>query len=300
MDTPLPDVEMVPAEDGTPLALRRWQAPAGASRGTILIVHGLGEHSGRYGQVAPRLRADGWDLVAYDHRGHGRSGGPRGGLRRPDDLLRDLARVIDVVRAPATSASARSGGLGRHHPFLLLGHSMGGLVAAQFVARATRPVDGLILSSPALDAGLSLSKRIQLAFGHSFLPDVALSNRLDADRISHDAAVVRAYRTDPLVHDRVTARLARALVDGGKEVLERASSWRVRTLLLWAGADALVSPAGSAAFAREAPSALVRFRCFDGLYHEILNEVDAAPVFAELRHWLDDRFPIVKDAPATA
>ena len=295
MDTTLPDVELVPAGDGTPLALIRWAPPAGASRGTILIVHGLGEHAGRYGQVALRLIADGWEVAAYDHRGHGRSGGARGGLRRPADLLRDLATVIDLVRA-TTAPSA----LGQHQPFLLLGHSMGGLVAAQFVARAMRPVDGLILSSPALDAGLSLVKRIQLAIGHTFLPDVALSNQLDADRISHDASVVRAYRADPLVHDRVTARLARALVDGGKEVLERAPTWHVSTLLLWAGADALVSPAGSAAFAAAAPGALVRARCFDGLYHEIFNEVDVEPVFTELTGWLGERFPAVPDRAPTA
>lgn len=295
MDTTLPDVDLVPAGDGTPLALRRWTSPLRASRGTILIVHGLGEHSGRYGPVTARLRADGWEVAAFDHRGHGRSGGPRGALSRPDDLLRDLATIIDLVRATAAPSPP-----GRHQPFLLLGHSMGGLVAAQFVARALRPVDGLILSSPALDAGLSLAKRIQLAVGHTFLPDVALSNQLNADRISHDANVVRAYREDPLVHDRVTARLARALVDGGKEVLERARTWHLSTLLLWAGADALVSPAGSAAFAREAPGALVRARCFDGLYHEILNEVNAQPVFDELTRWLADRFPAEPGHASTA
>lgn len=168
---------------------------------------------------------------------------------------------------------------------------MGGLVAAQFVARATRPVDGLVLSSPALDAGLSLFKRIQLAIGHTVLPDLAQSNQLDASLISHDPAVVLAYRHDPLVHDRVTARLARAIVDGGVEVLGCASSWRVPTLLMWAGADRLVAPAGSATFAAAAPGGQVHARCFQALYHEIFNALDAQPVFAELLRWLDERFP---------
>lgn len=286
MDTTLPTPGMVPAEDGTRLALFRWPATSAPARGTVLVVHGLGEHAGRHANVVAALVGGGWEVVAYDQRGHGRSEGPRGALRRPDDLLRDLARVMDLVRAP-TSA----GDLGRHLPFLLFGHSMGGLVAAQFVARALRPVDGLILSSPALDAGLSLAKRVQLAIGHTFLPDVSQPNRLDVERISHDPAVVRAYRDDPLVHDRVTARLARAIVDGGPEVLERAPGWRVPTLLLWAGADALVAPAGSAAFAHEAPGAMVHARCFDDLYHEIFNERDRAPVVAELGAWLEDRFP---------
>ena len=284
MDTTLPPVEKVPAPDGTPLALRRWPAHGTSPRGTILLVHGLGEHSGRYGRVADALTHDGWQVIGYDQRGHGLAEGPRGGLRRADDLLRDLATIVDRSRSrdPAVTEG--------HTPFLLLGHSMGGVVAAQFVARAIRPVDGLILSSPALDAGLSVLQRVQLAVGTVLLPDVSQSNQLDPTRISHDPAVVRAYIDDPLVHDRITARLARALVDGGAEVIERASTWRLRTLLLWAGADELVSPHGSATFAAAAPKEIVHARCFDGLYHEIFNEMDPTPVFAELRGWLDATF----------
>ena len=285
MDTTLPPVQNLLAPDGTPLALRRWSPFGDASRGTVLLVHGLGEHSGRYGHVARALSAAGWQVAAYDQRGHGMSGGARGSLSRPDDLLCDLAAILDVVRADNPS---RAGG--RHLPLLLLGHSMGGLVAAQLVARAMRPVDGLILSSPALDAGLSLFKRVQLAIGHTFLPDLAQSNQLDATQISHDPAVVRAYQNDPLVHNRVTARLARAIVDGGAEVLERASGWRVPTLLMWAGTDRLVAPSGSAAFATAAPSTQVRAHCFGDLYHEIFNELDARPVFTALERWLDERF----------
>jgi alpha-beta hydrolase superfamily lysophospholipase len=116
-----------------------------------------------------------------------------------------------------------------------------------------------------------------------------MGNQLDATRISHDPNVVQRYIADPLVHDRVTARLAKALVDGGAAVLAHAPQWRVPTLLLWAGSDRLVSPAGSAAFAAAAPTSVVTSRCFDGLYHEIMNELDAAPVFAAIDAWLDPR-----------
>ncbi|MCL4212600.1 MAG: alpha/beta hydrolase [Gemmatimonadales bacterium] len=281
MNNTLPTAETVPAPDGTPLAVRRWSAAA--PRGHVVIVHGLGEHAGRYAHVAARVVAAGWRVSAFDLRGHGRSGGPRGGVRRADDHLRDLATVLDHLHP------APPGGAGRAGPLVLLGHSMGGQVAALFVARAVRPVDGLVLSSPALDAGLSWFQRFQVAVGHALAPDLAQSNRLDVDRISHDPQVVRAYRDDPLVHDRVTARTARAILDGGAEVLASAPAWRVPTLLLWAGADALVSPAGSAKFAATAPASVVRARCFDALYHEILNERDAEPVFAELLAWLEAR-----------
>ncbi len=263
--------------DGLALVRRHWQA-AGPVRGAVLIVHGLGEHIGRHAHVAAHLAARGWDVHGFDLRGHGASPGPRGVIRAADDLLDDLGRVLAVVRGEAP------------RPLVLLGHSLGGLLAAQHVAEGRGGVDALVLSSPALDAGLSVPQRLQLAIGHALVPDLAMGNQLDPTRLSHDEGVVRAYRADPLVHDRITARLARALVDGGRRVLARAPQWTVPTLLLWAGADRIVSPAGSAAFAAAAPPAVVTAHRFDGLYHEILNERDAAPVFAALDAWLD-RWP---------
>jgi alpha-beta hydrolase superfamily lysophospholipase len=307
----LPTLETLTALDGTPLALRRWPTPAGAPRGRVVLVHGLGEHTGRYGHVADWFRGQGWEFLGADLRGHGLSGGPRGAVRRPDDHLRDLVTVLDEVTRPrpgfpptegaghidATPTGAAPGGatpggaVTAHRPTLLLGHSLGGLLAALFVARAVRPVDGLILSSPAFDAGLGIGKRILLAVGHTFVPDFAQPNRLDVERISRDPEVVRAYRADPLVHARVTPRLARMAVDGGGEVLARAAGWQVPTLLLWAGADALVAPRGSGAFARESPRPVVWARRFDRLFHEILNEPERAEVLAEIGAWLDVRFP---------
>ena len=129
--------------DGIELHVREW--PLRAARGTVIIVHGLGEHIGRHAQLAERLNAWGWRVVGYDHRGHGASAGARGRLARTDDLLVDLAQVIDAARAERTA-----------EPLLLLGHSMGGAVGARFVAEGLvggaqwyRPVDGLVLSSPA-------------------------------------------------------------------------------------------------------------------------------------------------------
>lgn len=275
----MPDLTPPPATvrtwDGLDLVLRHWPAPH-RPRGRIHLVHGLGEHLGRYAHVAAHLNARGWDVTGHDQRGHGASPGPRGALRAGDDLVEDLARALDAVR-PARG------------PFVLLGHSMGGLVAAQYVAASRGAVDALVLSSPALDAALGPLQRLQLAVGLAFLPDVAMGNQLDASRISHDPEVVRRYLADPLVHDRITARLAKALLDGGAFVRARAAGWTVPTLLLWAGRDHLVSPAGSAAFAAAAPRAVVTSRCFDDLYHEILNEQDAVPVFAALDAWLDPR-----------
>ncbi|AKJ26943.1 alpha/beta hydrolase [Caldimonas brevitalea] len=271
------------AADGTRLVLRTWPAPAGRQRGTVVIVHGLGEHSGRYEHVAQRLRSWGFAVVAYDHRGHGRSPGPRGALQTADDLLHDLAAVIDAARA-------------RHAgPLVLLGHSMGGLIAARFVAGAVRPVDLLVLSSPALNVGLSAFNRGLLRVSLALTPNLAVSNGLDARYVSRDPAVVSRYLADPLNHGKVTARLVRFIVDGGQYVRERARQWQVPTLLMWAGQDRLVLPAGSADFAELAPRDLVQCQCFPQMYHELFNEPDQDEVFNVLHQWLDQRLPAAAD-----
>lgn len=275
-DPALPDA--IPTPDGLVLAVRRWDPPGRAARGTVLLVHGLGEHVGRYEHVARDLAGRGWRVIGFDLRGHGRSTGKRGSIPRPDSLLDDLALVIDRVARPLTPAGTR---------LVLLGHSLGGLIAALFAARGTRPIEALVLSSPALAADLTIAQRLQLFLGGLLAPDLAVSNQLKVDRISHDPAVVRAYREDPLVHDRITARLALATLAGGREVLAAAPRWRPPTLLMWAGDDHLVAPSGSERFAAAAPPTVVRSRRFDAMYHEILNEPDAAQVFAALADWLD-------------
>lgn len=271
---------------GQTLAVCDWPIAAGeTARGTVLLVHGLGEHIGRYQHVAERLNAWGFTVRGYDQHGHGRSAGVRGGLLADDQLPADLAAVIDHTRAY----------MGRGQPLILLGHSMGGLVAARLVALGWRQVDGLVLSSPALDAGMTPLQRTLVRMLYHAAPGLRLGNGLDARYLSHDAAVVAAYRADALVHDRISARLARFFDTAGAAVITAAPHWSVPTLLLYAGDDRLVNPAGSAAFARAAPSAVVAAQVFPAHWHELFNEVDSAVAFDALRDWLVARYP-----PATS
>lgn len=258
------------------------------SRGTVVIAHGLGEHAGRYAHVVASLHEAGWSVVTFDQRGHGQADGQRGAIPSAAALYEDLAFVLDT--AVRETAPTR---------LILLGHSMGGALAARFVAEAlakrpaswSRPVDGLILTSPALAISVRRKDRVAVSILGGLAPNLARRNGLDATKISHDPGIVTAYQTDSLVHDRITPRLVNVLLGAGAYVRAHARQWIVPTLLLYAGDDHLVDARGSAAFAAAAPTSVVESHAFPTLYHEILNEAQPAraEVFAQLHAWLRAR-----------
>jgi alpha-beta hydrolase superfamily lysophospholipase len=269
------------ALDGENIAIQDWPIEKDRHlRGVVLLVHGLGEHAGRYEHVARRLNEWGFAVRGYDQYGHGESGGVRGGLPSDKRLLDDLADVMDSTRAR----------MERSTPLILLGHSLGGLVAARHVSLGSRPVQGLVLSSPALDPGLNAVQKVLLALLPRIAPNLRVSNGVDPRNISHDPAEVQAYRNDPLIHRRISGRMARFIVDAGVVTRVLASNWSTPTLLLYAGQDKLVNPQGSREFAAAAPAQVVTTHRFDDMYHELFNEVDRDIVFTELKAWLDAHF----------
>ncbi len=210
-------------KDGNPIFVRDWPLPPDATpRGLILMVHGLGEHIGRFDHVADHFNSWGFAVRGYDQYGHGRTGGVRGGLPSNFRLLDDLADIIDDTRKH----------MDPNTPLILLGHSMGGLVVGRFVALSTRPVDGLIMSSPALDPGLSLVQKALLAVIPALAPNLRISNGVDAQYLSHDLKVVSDYLADPLGHDRISGRLARFIAKTGPQTVAIAHQWKVPTLLI--------------------------------------------------------------------
>jgi len=158
------------------------------------------------------------------------------------------------------------------------------------VALGLVPVEGLVLSSPAFDIGLNLWRRLLLEVLPALAPNLRVRHGFDPRGLSHDPQVVRAYRQDRLVHDRISGRLARFMVEAGSACIEAAPVWQVPTLLLYAGADQVVNPRGSQAFASAAPPRVVETHVFDGYFHEIFNEVGREPVFDRLQQWLDRWF----------
>lgn len=263
------------------LAIYDWPAPEMPAVGTVLLVHGLGEHAGRYGEVAAHLRSWGFIVRAYDQQGHGRSAGARGDMLHPGSLLTDLGHVIDATRQRQRCADL---------PLVLLGHSMGGLVVARALAEQLRYVDAAVLSSPALGASPNALQKFLLATLPRLAPHLCVDNGLNADFVARDAQVVQAYLADPLVHRRISAGLAAWILEEGRRTVAQASTWAVPTLLLYAGNDRLVQAKASAEFARSAPGTVVQAQCFEAMYHEILNDPARDQVLGVLRAWLLARF----------
>jgi alpha-beta hydrolase superfamily lysophospholipase len=277
---PADTYSMLTMADGQPLFLRDWPLPQ--ARGAVLIVHGLGEHSGRYQRLAQWFNQRGYAVRGYDQRGHGQTPGRRGALRHGDDLLEDLASVYNDYSSALP------------HAPLLLGHSMGGLVAARAVldGRVTPPA--MLLSSPALRSWES-PRMIRLARVLSRVaPNLPLRNGLAFDKLSHDAQVVADYRSDPLRHGWITPRLADFIFRAGTSCIADGATLAVPTLLLVADSDELVDPSGSRAFARKAaPSGQLTTRFFSTLYHELFNEAEPgrSQVLMQLADWLGRRLP---------
>ena len=285
-------------EDGISLSVTDWPPAAGAPlAGSILLMHGLGEHAGRYAHVIRFFNRCGLLVRSYDHRGHGRSSGPRGDV--PDDsaLLRDARLVLDdLCRQQQLSYPE----LANSTP-LLFGHSMGGLFAARFAVAGMAPLRGLILSSPGLALRLNPVQLGLLKLMSILAPGVAVPNGLDVNHLSHDPAVAKAYGDDPLVHNKISARLLNSMLHAGQFALSQAHALAIPTLLVIGGDDRIIDPAGSRRFFAALPPAIATMHDYEGMYHEIFNEIGAERVFADVRRWLEAQHmlqPLVSSGPA--
>ena len=264
------------ATDGLELFYRVWRAKQ--PEAVVLIAHGYAEHSGRYERFATYLNEHNVSVYALDHRGHGRSEGERANVSVFRCFVNDLARFSDIVREREPV-----------HPRILLGHSMGGVVAAQFVLEHPLKVDALILSAPYLKNAVAVPK-VLLALSEPvarFFPSLP-TIKIDTSKLSHDKAVVAAYEADPLVYNGATkARMGAELMNAGKYVLERAESVDLPLLVLHGDADEIADPAGAQELFEHSSSSDKTLKLYQGFYHEVLNEPDKEKVYADIRKWLE-------------
>ncbi len=261
----------VTAADGLVLLTRHW--PADQARATVLLVHGLAEHSGRYEHVGGYLAARGFDTHAFDLRGHGRSGGRRLDAERFEDFLDDLELVLAATRVTG-------------RPLVLYGHSLGGLLAAAY-AESDRPQpDLLVLSAPALDANLSGFLELVLQVLGRVTPRVRVGSPVAGEQLSRDPEVGRRYFADPLVAKKGTARFGLVFLRAMKATAASTVAIRVPTLVIHGEEDPLVPATVSAPLA-DLPG--VERVVFPRLRHETHNEPEWTEVLDRVVGWINGR-----------
>lgn len=276
MTDPVPNSGFIRSKDGTQLyycSLPAREAPA-----TLLFVHGYGEHCGRYEHVMRWFHGRGYDVSAFDYRGHGRSEGTRGHIARFREYIDDLDAFIGTT----------IGRLGTDHKVYLVGHSIGGLIAASYVLEQPEGIDGVVLSSPCFGFAVKVGavKNILGKGMSSIWPTLALPTGIPPEDLSTDPAVGRAYDADPLVNKNATARWYTEALTQQQTVLRHADRIRVPVLLLQAGSDRVADPDTSQNFIAALGSNDKEMQWYDGLYHEIFNEVQKEDVFSDLETWL--------------
>jgi acylglycerol lipase len=258
-----------------------WErsTPVSAPRGVVVVAHGYAEHFARYGDLVRHLTDRGLAVAGMDHRGHGRSDGPRGHCASIDELIADMRTLADMAASWWPGV-----------PRLLFGHSMGGLLGFVYLLRHPDTVRAAALSAPALRIPDTAPRALQLVarvLGR-IAPRVGFRSKLDATLLSRDSAVGEAYVADPLVHRRASAGLVRAIDAAQAEAFAGAAGLRVPLLILQGDADRIVDPTGSRDVAARltAPHELVML---PGYYHELLNEPERerARVLDLLDRWFD-------------
>jgi len=262
--------------DGLELFYQCW-LPEEEPRATVVIAHGLGEHGGRYPHLVSPLVPQGFAIYALDHRGHGRSAGPRGFIKSWADFREDLRLFVQLVQNEMEG-----------RPLFLYGHSMGGGISAAYALQYPQGLDGVILSAPAvgkLDVPPLLALISRLLSG--IAPGLSISTGLEAAAISRDPAVVDAYLHDPLVHDKGTPRLAVELSKSGLRSMEDAARFQPPLLLLHGDADRLVNVQASRDFYAAVPHDQKTLIIYEGGYHEPHNDIEHERVVQDIAAWLE-------------
>lgn len=247
-------------------------------RAVLLVVHGLAEHGGRYMNLVDHFLPLGYAVYAADHLGHGRSEGSRLHLERFTDYTDTLATFHQLIR-----------GWQREKPVFLVGHSMGGLIGALYLLSRQGELAGAVFSGPALKPPDDISP-VTLFAGRALsalMPRLGLI-QLEAEGVSRDPAVVKAYESDPLVcRGKITARLGAEMIHAMGRIGAEASRIRIPLLILQGGADRLVDPSGAQMLHDKVASVNRTLILYDGLYHEIFNEPEHGRVLRDVEIWLE-------------
>jgi acylglycerol lipase len=261
--------------------MQGWE-PEGKPKAVVCLVHGIGEHTGRYAHVGKAFNDAGYALFGFDMRGHGKSGGPRGHFPSLDVVMQDIRQFVEFQK--------------QNHPGLpvfLYGHSLGGLMTLAFTIQYGQELTGVIATGPALRSALQEQKvKVTLArMLGTIIPRVTISSDLGVEGLSHDQAVVDAYVNDPLTHDKTSLGLGKTALTAIDVCFERAKEFKPPLLIMHGKADKITYASGSEDFAKLVGETNkdVTLKLWDGMYHEIHNEPEKEEVFKVIIEWMDKR-----------
>lgn len=261
--------------DDLDMFVREW-TPDGGMKAAVVLVHGHGEHIGRYAHVGAVLAQHGYGLFGFDLRGHGRSGGPRGHAPSFEAYMDDIDRMLEKVRNSLPGK-----------PIFLYGHSLGGVLVLNYVLLRKPDLKGVIVTSPSLRTSVEEQKiKVVLAkFLGSVAPAATLSTGLDPNLLSRDPEVGRIYKADPLVHSKISFGVGKTMIGINRSTFDHVSGFPVPLLLMHGTEDRIAYPSGSKDIAP-----LVKGECtlklWQGLWHETHNEPEKEMVFEFLLDWL--------------
>lgn len=248
-------------------------------RGTLVVTHGLGEHSESYARLAEGLAGTDWEMFAWDLRGHGRSEGKRGVIKNFDDYSKDLSVFVDHIQH-----------IRPRKPLVVLGHSMGGLVTTRMVEQSDdKGIKAMALSSPLLGIAVQVPKVKMIAAQYlkKYLPDMTLYNEINYSDLTKDKDVIEEYKRDSLRHDRISSGLYIDMLETMEKAKNKAASIWLPTLVQQAGDDRIVSRTSTEQFFEKIGSVNKRIIIYEEYKHEIFNETGRKKVFQDLAEWLE-------------
>ena len=262
--------------DGLRLHGQGWE-PDAEAKAVVCLVHGLGEHGGRYAHVAKAFNHAGYALMTCDLRGHGKSEGQRGHARDYTALMDDIFQLLERVKEQYPDL-----------PLFLYGHSLGGNLVIHYALRRLPSLAGVVASAPLFRTTIKPPawKLAMLRAMCGVWPGMSVSSRLESTVLSHDPEVVQAYQEDPLIHDRISARLAVDMLRYGEWNLAHAADLPCPLLLMHGTADRITSPKASREFALRAGAACT-LKIWDDLYHALHNEPEQNQMLDYVLEWLE-------------
>ncbi len=279
-DTQNNSKNFIKSHDGTELFFRLWPATTDKRIGFFVVVHGLGEHSGRYEHFASYFNSLGYDVAAFDLRGHGRSGGKRGDVADFQQYIDDVDIFWQFIAEERKDV-----------PGFLIGHSMGGLIVLRYgLIYSTPNMKAIIASGPLLRIKAPVP-RWKVLLGRLLLrlfPTFSMPNGIDPSNLSRDKEVVKKYVEDPLVHRKVSVRWFFNTLRAMEDTMNRAHTMYYPLLVMHGGSDMLTDPDASEEFVKRSSSRKKKFIRYPQLYHEIFNEPEKEIVYSDLEGWIKE------------